>query len=199
MFITFEGIDGSGKSTQAKLLKDHLLSLGYNVFLTAEPFNQNIRNILPKITDPYMEFFLLMADRVEHQKEIKKYLNQGYIVISDRYHDSSFAYQGYGRGVDTSLISLSAYFSKILFPDITFLIDIPADEALRRMKENHRMDALDEKYANYLDYIRKGFLFLSQKDSRFVVIDGNRDKDEVHKDIVNFLEPFLKKSLWMER
>ncbi|MEF3245582.1 MAG: dTMP kinase, partial [Caldisericaceae bacterium] len=162
MFITFEGIDGAGKTTQAKYVKEFLENLGYRVILTKEPggtkFGEKIRSILlTEEMDGYSEFLLFAADRNMHVKTlIKPKLKEGYIVLSDRFAESSIAYQGFGRGVDLDFIE--RVHNEILlntYPDLIFLIDIPVKVALNRLESKDRIEKSGE---DFLQRVRNGYL-----------------------------------------
>jgi len=141
MLITFEGIDGAGKSTLAKILANNLEQKNYNVVLTKEPggtpLGEYIRKILlDQEMDALSEFLLFASDRHTHVKEvIVPALNKGAIVISDRYHDSSVAYQGYGRNLSLEFIEF--VHNKVLegiMPELTILVDIPVNIGFGRLK-----------------------------------------------------------------
>ena len=144
MFISFEGIDKSGKTTQAKLLADFLLEKNYPVVLTKEPGGtlpgEKIKGIILKesFITPLCELFLYLADRAQHvEKVIKPALKKGKIIISDRYADASLAYQGYGRGIPIEFIKkLNLEATGGIEPDITFLFWILNQKGLFSEKEN---------------------------------------------------------------
>jgi len=144
LFVTFEGIEGSGKSTHLRLLAEHLRAAGYPVIETREPgatpAGAAIRRLLlgpgaPSLA-PLTELFLYCADRSEHVTEvIRPALAAGHVVLSDRFSDSTIAYQGYGRGLDLSVVrALDAQARRGLVPDLTFLLDCPATEGLHRIE-----------------------------------------------------------------
>jgi dTMP kinase len=197
MFITFEGIDFCGKSTQVGLLRDFLLKQKKNVHLIREPggteISEKIREILLDKKNNAMvmetEIFLFSASRAQLVNEvIRPYLQKGYYVISDRFHDSSTAYQGFGRGlsVDAILNIHNLAIGKTI-PDITFFIDIPNDIALARKKNiaHSDLDRIEVSDNTFYERVREGYLYLSQKEKRFKVIDGTKNINQVNEQIIN--------------
>ncbi len=186
LFVAFEGGDGSGKSTQVGLLVEHLRDAGWPVTVTREPgsghLGGRIRELLlhgAAIGDR-AEALLFAADRAEHVATVvRPALNQGHIVITDRYMDSSIAYQGAGRqlGIDP-VRALSMWATDGLLPDLTLLLDVPLDLAsARRTGQADRMEA--EK-ADFHQRVREGFLELAQADpGRYLVLDATKPVDGV--------------------
>ncbi len=173
MFITFEGIDLSGKTTQATLLYNYLKRKGKKVIFVREPggtlVSEKIRKILldrkNKNMFPLTEFFLFSASRYQLTKEvIKPHLEKGYIVICDRYFDSSTAYQGYGGLVALKYINMiNRIASENLLPDLTFLVDIPLEESIKRRKETNKInDRFESKEINYYKKIIAGYKKISR-------------------------------------
>jgi len=200
MFLTIEGIDGCGKSTQAQKLMQKLLKEGKSVVLTKEPggtaLGAYIRNLLlNKDMEPVTEFLLFAADRKEHiEKIIKPYLWQGIIVISDRFLDSSVAYQGYGRGVKNDFITcVHNFITEGLKPDITFIIDIAPEVGLKRLK---RFDRIENGGIALLAKVREGYLEIAREEKRFVVIKGEGNEEEI---FFNIWDEFLKRRKLWER
>ncbi len=197
-FISFEGCEGSGKSTQAKLLAEHLEKLGYKVVLTREPggteLAEQIRKVIlsgNKIEDTLTEFLLISAARRDHvENKIKPALANGSFVICDRFFDSSLAYQGYARGLDLELMrSIKTLSIDGFEPDLTFLIDIEPAVALERIQkfrsDNNHYDAMGIKFHNN---VRNGFLEIAEQNpNRFLIIDGNKPQEEVFEMIKNNL------------
>ena len=187
-FITFEGIDGCGKSTQARLLTENLNSLGIETFWTKEPggteIGKMIREILLKFNgeiDTLTEFLLFASDRSAHIKEIIKELNKGKVVISERFKDSSIAYQGYGGGLSINFIERIHREITILEPDLTILLDITPTTSLKRVKDP---DRIEKKGIDYLDRVRNGYLILSKiYKNRYVIFDGEKEKISLSKEI----------------
>lgn len=194
LFITFEGIEGCGKSTQAELLADYLKQHKIQVFLTREPggpkISEEIRNILLSTANkemiPRTEVLLYMASRSQHTGEwIIPNLEQGNCVISDRYYDSTIAYQGAARRIPRNIIdTLTSFATFDLKPDVTFLVDLPAEIGLSRI-EAKNADRLEQESLAFHKKVRKGFLQLAEEESeRFVILDGRKSIAEIHKDVI---------------
>lgn len=203
MFISFEGIEGTGKSTQARLLADHLKEKGYRVIQTMEPggtrISLKIRELLLSMEsremDHVAELLLYNAARVQHIKEIiGPALERGDIVITDRFSDSTVAYQGYARGIDLQLIdSLDMITTKKLRPDITILFDIDVRTGLARNKELGKNDRLELEDISFHEKVRKGFLQMAARESgRIKVVDCSESLDRVHLKVVKIISEFLK-------
>ena len=203
MFISFEGIDFCGKSTQVELLKGHLLNHKKKVKIIREPggteISEKIRDILLDRSNSKMvmetEIFLFSASRAQLVREvIRPALNDGYYVISDRFHDSSTAYQGYGRGLSVEdILNIHNLAIGKTVPDVTFIIDIPTAVALERKnkKLNSELDRIEVSENNFYERVRNGYLELSKKEKRFRVIDGTEPIQTIHEKIiieVNLLE-----------
>ena len=193
MFITFEGIEGSGKSTQIQLLKEFFEKKAQKAFFTKEPgsseVGKKIRSILlnkeNKIS-PQTEIFLIFADRVQHVQEIiKPNLNEGKIVISDRYYDSSIAYQGQREGVDKTEIYELINMLDLPTPDITFLLDLPVDIGLKRAKNRASLDRFESEEISFHEGVRQNYLDLQQQNlERIVKIDALQTPDEIFSNIL---------------
>ncbi|MCX5782537.1 MAG: dTMP kinase, partial [Elusimicrobia bacterium] len=172
IFITFEGIDGCGKSTQSKLIYDYLKKNGHKVVYTREPggtkFAEYIRNILlnPKNQiSPLAELFLYESGRAEHVKRtILPAIKSKSIIICDRFFDATIAYQGYGRGLDIKMIEKLNYFaSQGIIPDLTILLDISASEGLKRVKKLKKNDRMEKEKISFYNKVRRGYLLLAKK------------------------------------
>jgi len=198
-FITFEGIDGSGKSTQAKLLAGYLSDKGNKVFFTKEPGEGKLGEVIrTEILDRrdinidlYAELCLFCADRAQHVRElILPKLRDGYTVICDRYYDSTLAYQGSGRGIDPDLVFRMAMASSLgVEPDITFFLSIPVEQALLRLKNRGGRNKMDEEPFEFHSRVNKGYRELIEKGiSRIRVIEASASPDEIHSDIRRFFE-----------
>ena len=198
LFISFEGIDGCGKSTQADLLRSYLESKGEQVELLREPggtaLSEQIREILlnpnNEKMDPSTESILLSASRAQLTREIIiPALERGNVVICDRYADSTLAYQGYGRGINLEwLEKLNAFATAGLKPDITLLVDLPVDEAFNRM-QSKSFDRIEMEGIEFLDKVRSGYLELTDRFSkRYFMIDGMETIEEISKKIINKIE-----------
>ncbi len=197
MFITFEGIDFCGKSTQVKLLKDYLTEQKKEVYLIREPggteISEKIREILLDKKNNAMvmetEIFLFSASRAQLVREvIRPYLQKGYFVISDRFHDSSTAYQGFGRGLSVdAILNIHNLAIGDTIPDITFFIDIPNEVALeRKLNVAHsELDRIEVSDNSFYERVREGYLFLAKKEKRFRVIDGTQNINQINEQIIN--------------
>jgi dTMP kinase len=178
-FITFEGIEGAGKTTLAHHLADWLRAQGVPVRLTREPggsaLGAQVRPILlNEPLDAWAELFLFLADRRQHTLQIiLPALEQGVWVLCDRYADSTLVYQGYGRGLDIALIRrLNAIATSDLTPDLTVLIDLPVEDALARANAPNRFEAETQAFH---ERIREGYLQLARAEPhRFLVLDGRQ-------------------------
>jgi dTMP kinase len=194
LFLTLEGLDGSGKSTQAKLLAAFLEGRGLPVVLTREPGGglPGVRDLLLRgELSPEAEYLLFSADRAEHvRRVILPGLEGGAWVVSDRYLDSSLAYQGFGRGLPLPwLLEVAKEATLGLTPRLTFLLDLPPEEALRRVKDP---DRLEREGLAFFQRVREGYLFLAEKEPhRFVVLDATESVEAVAQRIQAHLLPLL--------
>jgi dTMP kinase len=196
-FITFEGIEGSGKSTQVKKLHAFFLEKNIDAILTREPggtfAGEKIREILidEKIEklEAKTELFLNFAARLEHvEKLIKPSLAQGKTVISDRFFDSTFAYQGNAFGLDETLIEdVKKMAISDFAPDITFLIDVPVEAAFARIKTRADNNRYEKLGFDFHQKVRDGFLQLAKKNPRIKVINGTKNQQEVFAEIIQIL------------
>ncbi len=192
MFITFEGADGCGKTTQIKLLTDYLKYRGYEVVLTREPgcagLGQKIRDLLLNYdgeVSPVCESFLFLADRAQNVDVIvRRNIEQGRIVISDRHTDSSLAYQGYGRELDVNRIDmLNNIATSGLKPDLTFVFDIDVETSMNRIgKEKDRMESSGREF---FERVRQGYLKIAQKEpDRIKVINAVDSIENIHSKVI---------------
>jgi len=196
-FITFEGIEGSGKSTQSKKLYEFLLAAKLNIILTREPggtkASEKIREILIddeiEKLEAKTELFLNFAARLEHvEKLIKPALAENKIVISDRFFDSTFAYQGSAFGLDSKLIDeVKTMTIGDFAPDITFLIDVPVEHAFARIQNRESNNRYEKLGLDFHQKVRNGFLKLASENQRIVLIDGTKTPQEVFEKITQFL------------
>lgn len=197
IFITLEGIDGCGKSTQARMLADYFEDHQRQVSLTREPggtpLAEEIRRVIltpsEEELDPTAEIFLYSAARAQHvQTFVKPALKQGNIVVCERFVDSSLAYQGYGLGRDKDLIrEISRLAVGDLTPDLTILLDLPTDLAYRRVngRSVHRGDRIEQRGLRFQEKVRQGFLDLARRESRIVMIDtADKTIADVHREVV---------------
>jgi len=198
MFITFEGVEGSGKSTQAKLLAKLLTKMGHKVTLTREPgwgsFGELIRKIIlderDLELDPFSELCLFCADRAQHVRDfIKPKLQNGEVVICDRYFDSTVVYQGYGRKLDKRLVNKVAIASTLdLIPDVTFLLNLPVRAGLSRLQTRGEITKMDEEPVEFHELIRQGYMLIAKREpNRIKKINADREILEIHEDIKNLI------------
>ena len=205
MFITLEGIEGSGKTTQARYMVKFLQSQGHDCVMTREPggtrIGKKIRAILldpeSKDMDPLAELLLYTADRAQHIKElVNPFLSAGKTVLCDRFYDATVAYQGFARGLDIGLINrLHGLILEDLKPDITFLLDLPPKVGLLRawqqIKNGTRTGIetrFEEEKLLFHEKVRSGYLELARVEpDRFRVIDASGDKHHVRGEIIKIL------------
>ena len=203
VFISFEGIEGTGKSTHVRLLANHLRVLGHTVIQTAEPggtpISLKIRELLLSLDsrgmDYMTELLLYNAARVQHIREvISPALRRGDIVISDRFSDSTLAYQGYGRGINRQLIeALDAVATNSMRPDLTLLLDIDVETGLRRNKEINKNDRLEREDVAFHEKVKKGFHEIAKEEpERIRLIPCSDSIDAVHAKIKDVVTAFLK-------
>lgn len=206
VFISFEGIEGSGKSTQAQLLKEYLMKSGYKVKLTIEPggtgIGEKIREILLSTENknmvPLAELLLYNASRIQHIEEvITPSLKEGFIVITDRFTDSTIAYQGYGRGLSLELIiEIDRLVNNNMRPDLTILLDLDVREGLKRNKGLNKKDRLELEDIEFHERVRKGYLDIASKETgRIKVFNASEDiqviNEKVKKEVVGFLNKWV--------
>lgn len=193
MFITFEGIEGSGKSTQIQMLKEFFEKKSLKAFFTKEPgsseIGKEIRSILLNKENkiyPQTEIFLIFADRVQHVQEIiKPNLNEGKIVVSDRYYDSSVAYQGQREGISKIEIYELIENLDLPTPDITFLLDLPANVGLKRAKNRASLDRFESEEISFHEGVRQNYLDLQEQNfQRIVKIDATQSPIEIFSNII---------------
>lgn len=195
MFITFEGIEGSGKTTQSIILKEYLEKQGYPVIHTRNPggtdLGTKIRElVLHHQTFPITELLLFLADRNQHVNQvIRPALQQNKIVICDRYYHSTFAYQAGGRHIDSEAIHyINDLAIEGIRPDITFLIDIPVEMGLKRAKSrNQELDKIEKSGLDFHYSVRNTFLKMAENDSIMAKIEGNLSPDLIHQEIIKIL------------
>lgn len=201
MFITFEGIDGSGKSTQILLLREYLVKNGHKVVTLREPggteLSEYIRAVLLnkrlEVSD-ISELLLFQAARADLVKTIVlPSLDQGRIVLSDRYFDSTTAYQGYGRGIDMEIIEKSNQIGSLgVLPDMTFYLKIERSVGIDRDKEKDR-DRMELSGDEFYDKVINGYDELAKNESRFITIDGNQVVKTIHALVVTEVEKLINK------
>ncbi len=207
MFITFEGIDFCGKSTQVELLRKFFLKRHKKVEIIREPggteISELVRNILLDKKNYHMvmeaEIFLFSAARAQLVREkIRPYLNEGIYVISDRFHDSTTAYQGFGRGIDIESVKhINGLAIGNTIPDITFLLDITVEEAGRRKKliEDFDPDRIETSDPSFYERVRAGYLYLAEQEERIRIINGMKPVEDIHDEILKEISILEKKEL----
>ncbi|MCZ6684761.1 MAG: dTMP kinase [Candidatus Dadabacteria bacterium] len=198
MFITFEGIEGSGKSTQAKLLAELLIKMGHKATLTREPGWGKLGELIRRAIlderdldlDPFSELCLFCADRAQHVRDfIKPRLQEGEIVICDRYFDSTVVYQGYGRKLEKRLVNRIARASTLdLIPDVTFLLNLPVRAGLSRLQTRGEITKMDEEPLEFHEMIRQGYMLIAKREpGRIRKINADREILEIHEEIKNIV------------
>ena len=204
-FITFEGIDGSGKSTQLRMLASELRLRGINVIVTREPggtsLGARLRAALldtEEQVDPLAELLLYAADRAQHVRQlVRPAIETGHVVLSDRYADATVAYQGAGRGFPPALIDeVIALATGGLMPDLTLLFDLPVAESLarhkRRAAEGDARDRLDAEDEAFHARVRNAYLQIAAADpDRVRVIDATRSIEETHARVLELVMPLI--------
>lgn len=201
LFVTFEGIDGCGKTTQAAKAQSALEDTGYAVMLTREPggtqLGADIRKLIlhgPADVDPRCEALLYAADRAYHvATKVRPALAVGQIVLQDRYLDSSVAYQGAGRQLGANEVRhLSEWATNGLKPDLTLLLDVDPQVAAERRQEN--ADRLEAAGLGLQRAVRAEYLALAAGEpERFVVVDAARSESEIHREILGHLQALIEK------
>ncbi len=205
IFITFEGIDGSGKSTQLRLLASHLRLQGYEVVATREPGGTTLGNRLraalldsQEHVDPLTELLVFAADRAQHVRILlRPALASDHVVLSDRYYDATVAYQGAGRGFSPKLISeIVELATEGLRPDLTLLFDLPVTEGSARTKRRTKDqgDRLDAEDAEFHSRVRDAYLKIAAAEpDRVKVIETTGSVEETHARVKEVVSAFLKK------
>lgn len=206
IFITFEGIDGSGKSTQLRLLASFLRSRGCEIVVTREPggtpLGLRLRAALldaQEQVDPLTELLVFAADRAQHVRRLlRPSLESGQVVLSDRYADATVAYQGAGRGFSPELISkIVGLATEGLKPDLTLLFDLSVDACLERTRRRtggkHRGDRLDAENASFHTRVRNEYLRLAKEEpGRIKLVDTSGSVEETHMHVKRLVVSFLK-------
>ena len=198
-FITLEGIEGSGKSTNLETVKSILDQYKIDYVLTREPgggpLGPHLRKLLldkDQSISPSVEMLLMMADRKDHVDNlINPNLDKGIWIISDRYLDSTIAYQGGGRQLDINLITSLSASLKLPTPDFTLLFDLPVDVALERAKERSELDRFEREPLDFHSRIRESYLELASTNNRIKTIDSSKDFETVSIQVENYLNEFL--------
>ena len=199
LFITFEGIDGCGKTTQINLLKNYLANNGYKVILTREPGAKGLGEKLREILLNYdgevssnCESFLFLADRAQHiDTIIKPAIQTGTVVLCDRHTDSTVAYQGYGRNLDLDQIKhLNNIATSGIKPDITFILDIDIETSLIRIGKGR--DRMENSGRDFFERVRNGYIEISkQEPERVKLLNGKDTIDNLNKKIIDSVQKIL--------
>lgn len=194
-FITFEGGEGSGKTTVIEKIKKDLEKLNFTVLKTREPggskISEQIRDVILNVENTNMDYMtealLYAASRRQHLEEIiRPAIKAGKVVICDRYIDSSLAYQGYARGLGVDEVyNLNLVATNGFLPEVTIFIDLDPEVGLERIKNNQReVDRLDLEKINFHEKVREGYLMLASKfPNRFIVVNGNQTREQVYEDV----------------
>jgi dTMP kinase len=194
LFITLEGPEGGGKTTHARLLAKALEDAGLDVLLTREPggsvIGDQIRGVLMSLENtsmhPSTEFLLFSASRAQHVREIiKPHLDQGGLVVCDRYYHSSLAYQGYGHGLDLdALQQITEFATAELTPDLILLLDLPIQDGLIRRREEGEWNRLDAYEVEFHKRVREGYHSMAESDpSRWLIVDATPSMEEIQEEI----------------
>jgi dTMP kinase len=203
IFITFEGCEGSGKSTQSRLLGEYLKKKGFKVVLTREPggtaLSENIRQVLlhtKQNVSPIAELMLFEAGRAQHVKEvILPSLKAGKIIICDRYTDATLAYQGFARGLDLRTIKqLNDIATGGVYPHLTIYIDIPAKKGLNKAKKLSKAsyDRLENEKISFHEKVRKGYLAVAKSDPKRVkIIKCQKNIEGTHNLVIKTVNKIL--------
>lgn len=199
LFITFEGTDGCGKTTQIERLKDYFEAQGRKVILTREPgakgLGIKLREILLNYdgeVSPNCESFLFLADRAQHVDIlVKPAIERGEIVLCDRHTDSTVAYQGYGRGLDLDRIKmLNEIATSGIKPDITFVFDIDTETAQQRVGKTK--DRMESAGLEFFERVRKGYLEIAKSEpQRVKVLDATKTIEEISEKVVEYVKEIV--------
>lgn len=202
IIVSFEGIDGCGKTTLVKKFYKYLIKKNYNVVVLHEPggtkIGEKIRSILlnkDEKINKFCELFLYLANRAQLIGEkIDKYLKEGKIVILDRYIDSTFAYQGYGRGIPLKSIEKihKIFLNKNFVPDITFLIDEKPEKLIKILRKK-KTDRIEKESIEFQRKIRNGYLKLAKKNKRIKIVK-RENKEKTFNKVINIWEEFINDS-----
>lgn len=206
-FLSFEGIDGCGKSSQLRLLASHLRQRGVEVVSTREPggtpLGQQLRHALLEaetLVDPLAELLLYAADRAQHVRTlVRPALEAGQIVLTDRYADATVAYQGAGRGFEPGVVAaIIDLATGGLKPDLTLLFDVPVADARERARHQRRRperpegDKIEAEEATFHERVRACYLRIAEEEpERVRVVEASRSIEEVHQHVLDIVTPFL--------
>ncbi len=202
LFISFEGIEGTGKTIQSKLLYEYLIKKGFQTLLTEEPggtrIGLTIRDLLLSVDNtemkPLTELLLYNASRIQHiQEVILPAIKKGVVVITDRFTDSTVAYQGYGRGIELHLINtIEKIVTGGLKPDITILLDLDVEIGLKRNKGINKKDRIELEDITFHKRVRNGYHTTAAKEpERVHVIDASKSIEHIHRSITKIVIDLL--------
>ena len=199
LFITFEGCDGCGKTTQLELLAKFLEEKGYDVVVTREPGAKGLGTKLREILLNYdgevssnCESFLFLADRAQHiDTLVKPAITQGKIVLCDRHIDSTVAYQGYGRGINLEQINyLNNLATSGLKPDLTLLFDVDTETSMKRVGKNR--DRMESAGFEFQEKVRHGYLTLAKEEpKRIRIFDSRKTIEQLHQEVLGIIAPLI--------
>lgn len=199
LFITFEGADGCGKTTQLNLLKDYFEKVGKDVVLTREPgakgLGEHVRKILLNydgVVSDRCESFLFLADRAQNVDVIvNPAINEGKIVLCDRHTDSTVAYQGYGRGLDINEINmLNNLATGGMKPDLTLVFDVDIETSMQRV--GNEKDRMEQSGNEFFNRVRYGYLKIAEQEpNRVKVIDSTQSIEDVHEDVIKIINSYM--------
>ena len=199
LFITLEGCDGCGKSTQLELLAKFLEEKGYDVVVTREPGAKGLGTKLREILLNYdgevssnCESFLFLADRAQHiDTLVKPAIENGKIVLCDRHIDSTVAYQGYGRGINLEQINyLNNLATSGLKPDLTLLFDVDTETSMQRVGKNK--DRMESAGIEFQEKVRHGYLTLAKEEpKRIRIFDSRKTIEQLHQEVLGIIAPFI--------
>ena len=198
-FITLEGIEGSGKSTNLEVIQSVLDQYKIDYVITREPgggpIGPQLRELLldkDQSISPSVEMLLMMSDRKDHVDYlINPNLDKGIWVISDRYLDSTIAYQGGGRQLDIKLIDSLSVELELPTPDLTLLFDLPVEVALQRAEKRSKLDRFEREPKDFHSRIRESYIELASKNKRIKTVDSSKDIESVTKQVQTYLTNFL--------
>lgn len=199
--ITFEGPDGSGKTTQIELLEKYLVKNGYDIIMTREPggtnISEKIRNIILDNRNSEMcgmcEALLYAASRAQLVEEIiRPAINHGKIVICDRFVHSSLVYQGIGRNLGVDKVrEINNMALNGLTPDLVIMLNISYEEGLKRKKKQKSLDRLEMSGDNFHKRVFEGYMKIAQNSDKIKIVDASKDIEEVHENIINLINKLI--------
>lgn len=200
LFITLEGVEGSGKSTMCGVIAETLKQMNIEVVLTREPggteFGEELRSLLLNSNykiDPTAELLTMYAARAQHVNEkILPMMQEGKVVVCDRFSMSSYAYQGYGRGIELDMIrKLDCITLGDFKPDITFLFDVDVKTGMERVVARGKRDRFEQEDLTFFEKIRTGFLKYAEQHDEVIMIDSNQSLEKMTQNVIDELKSFL--------